>query len=77
MSELCPSGDVPKDPAQLVRDSVVCDDTGELVKMDDPARLTLCPSARSWHDPEAAHQAGETVPDSPSESATGLGEGAS
>lgn len=43
VAELYPSGELPWSLADLMRDSVVCEATGELVKLNDPARLQIEP----------------------------------
>lgn len=43
VAELYPSGKLPEGLADLMRDSMICEATGEPVKMSDPARLSVEP----------------------------------
>ena len=43
VAELYAGEDLPESLALLMSASVICENTGALVKLDDPARLTLWP----------------------------------
>lgn len=43
VADLYPTGELPWSLADLMRDSVVCETTDDLVKLNDPARLHIEP----------------------------------